>query len=390
MFSLMRRPILLLCATLTLLSAADEPSNSSPDRAGPATINGIPVPPSPGDPIAHPGTRIWQPPTFTHWPGIVFEDEERNLAFSLPVPPDRELDRQAKLDRPDGAYHNPFGWQVGDSGTIGWQDGEALPITLPQNPELDRVSGLLGLPTKPGIHTAEVVFGEHSATFQLRVASIREPWPAVSLVNGFPVDADGVPLVLVDQRRDPNVERQWSALRKGDPRPTSGPVWLVGDPLASADGDAWEGVAAERLEAMDLRAPHHAALVALAPLGEVIPRTICWSPGNAAVHSHTWSPEEERLLGAIASRCETLGVRPRLVLLLPPLPLDENLREVAAQRRHLLRRSAVFTGWEVIDAAVVCGEPEQATQLAPGLHTRYPVGKARQALASTLAEALAE
>ncbi|MDA3962072.1 MAG: hypothetical protein PF961_14870 [Planctomycetota bacterium] len=352
-------------------------------------INGIPVPPSPGDPDAHPGLRIWDEPSFTHYPAVVYADEVRNLAFSIPVPPERSRDREAGLDRPDGAYHNPFGWTGGDSGTIGWTDSDQWPITLPLDAELQRVSGLLPLPTGEGVHEAAISIAGATRSMHLRVSAVRGTWPHDRLENGFPVDHEGVPVVLMDRRRDPDAERQWAALRTTLPRPT-GQSLVIGDPLASTDGDVWGDLTARTVVATDERYPHHALLVALAKQNGALPRTVLWSPGNAPVNSRVWSPEEERVLAAVRGYYEHRAQMPRLVLLLPPLPAEPDLVAKAEERRDQLRRSALFLGWAVVDAAAAAGAPEGANRVGEGVYAIYPTGPARLRVAAAVAAALVE
>lgn len=357
---------------------------------GARMINGIPVPPSPGDPVAHPGHRIWDPPRFTHYPLVAYEGESRNLAFVIPIPPDRSRDQAVGLDRPNGAYHNPFGWQGGDSGTISWnQDSERLPITLPDDPELEAVSGLLDLPLISGRHRALLTIETGEASLDLRVVAVRSPWPHQRLVDGFPVDSEGIPVVLVDRRRNPNTERQWAALRARLPRPDGRPL-VVGDPLAAPGGTAWEGLddLAELRVCEPGRYPHHSLAVAVATLPDPLPSTIVWSPGNDPVHARLSSPEEERILGALRNRLEHLGALPRLVLLLPPMPVEAHLQVEAQARRGQLRRSAQFLDWEVIDADALNGSSAEDNRVAEGVYARYPVGEARLAIRDAVRAAL--
>lgn len=370
--------ILLFCLPL----AGGEPS-------GPPMIEGKVVPPSPADPVAHPGLRIWDEPAFTHWPSIVYDREERNLAFFLPVPANRELDQKKGFKRPEGGYSNPFGWQAGDQGTIGWEPGAKLPFTLDADPEIDRVSGLLTLPLQTGIHTAVVTIAKGTRNLRLRIADAKQTWPLAKLVNGFPVDAEGVPTVLVDQRPDPGRERRFEVFKPDLPRPT-GRALVVGDPMAAMGSDCFRDLDAEVRPATDLRYPQNAALIALASLGAPLPRTILWSPGNDILFANAWSEEEDRLLGGLRTRLESLGAMPRLVLLLPPLPVDDELQERAVARREFLQRSAQFRGWSVLDVQMIIKDQLKATEVGPSVHTRYPHGLAmvqiRQAIAQSLAQ----
>ncbi len=320
------------------------------------------VPPSPSTAS---GERIWPDPSFTHWPAVVYVGEERNCSFSLPV-------RAA-----------------GVAGWIRWTDAELLPFVLPA--DTDRISGLLSLPQTIGMHDAQVGIAERTWNLALRVVDVREPWPLAALQDGFPVDAEGVPVVLLDQRRDPSVERQWKFLVRDLPR-GEGPAVVVGDALESGGSSVFAdlplGAADVVTVATDLRRGDHAALVALAPLLITVPKTVIWSPGNANLFLGTWTAEEERVLGAVRSRCAALGAQPHLVLLLPPVPVDEELHELATQRRELLARSAAFQGWQIIDVEHIAGPAATANRLAEGVFTRYPLGQAQAQVRAALAREL--
>ncbi len=317
------------------------------------------VPPSPSTAS---GERIWPSPRFTHWPAVVYADEVRNGSFALPV-------------RTGGV-----------AGSIGWRDGERLPFVLPT--DTDRTSGLVVLPRAPGLHTAEVVIGDEQWELTLRVVDARSPWPLAALVDGFPVDIDGVPVVLVDQRRDPAIERQWKLLTQGLPRGT-GPAIVIGDPLESLGASVFTGLDAVCRIAVDDRRSEHAALVALAGVLDPVPRTLIWSPGNANLFLGTWTAEEERMLAVVRSHCAVLGAQPRSVLLLPPIPIDAALQESARERREMLARSAAFQGWQVLDAERLAGPADQANRVADGLYTRHPIGPARDRIVAALRAELA-
>ncbi len=317
------------------------------------------IPPSPS---TAPGVRIWPDPRFTHWPAVIYADEARNLSFELPV-------RQA-----------------GTAGSVGWEGGAAaLPITLPDDTE--RVSGLLPVPGGFGVHTACITIADTTTRLPLRLIDVRQAWPLAAMRDGFPVDAAGVPTILVDRRRDPSGERQWNLLARDLPRGLGQPL-VVGDPLADLGGDAWKGLTAELRIAVDDRHPQHAVLVALATLPQPLPRTLVWSPGNGALFGGAWTAEEERLLGAVRSRCAALGAMPRLVLLLPPIPLDPGLQALARTRREQLARSAGFQGWSVVDLDAVAGPAETANRVADGLFTRHPIGEARARITAAIADEL--
>jgi hypothetical protein len=208
------------------------------------------------------------------------------------------------------------------------------------------------------------------------------------------VDADDVPVVLLDQRRSVDQERRLALLRSIPPRPGGRPL-VVGDPLEALGRDVWEGLDADVRPATDAQRPDHAALVALAkalnraPSGgaALSPRTLVWSPGNGILFAGPWTGEEERLLHAVRARCDALGFRPRLVLLLPPWPAD--LEDEARARRETLRRCAAQLGWVVIDAARAAGEATSANRMGDGVFTRYPLGEAQAAIRRLLADELA-
>jgi hypothetical protein len=354
------------------------------------TVSTLELPPSPSK---APGVRIWPDPHFTHWPSIVYRDESRNVAFTLPVK------------------------SAGINGTIAWTFSKPLPFTLPS--DADAISGLLPLPTDVGTHQATVTLDGNAAStkqdeltdegiihqvkapleaksysLSLRVVDAREAWPLARLEQGYPVDHDGKPVVLQDRRRGTREERVFSLLDADGTRPTGRAV-VVGDPLEAMGSQAMTGLDADLRVASDERFPHHAVLVALAsvladplPSGHSRPRTIVWSPGNQSLISGAWTSEEERLLGAVRTRCERLAIAPRLVLALPPLPIETHLQARAAERRELLLRSANRLGWAVIDLARAAGAPEQANLFAPQVFTTYPVGAAQERMRIALKEAL--
>ena len=325
------------------------------------------IPPSPS---TVPGIRIWPDPVLTHWPAVVYADEPRNVAFSLPV-------------RTPGA-----------SGSIGWAGQPQLPFTLPT--DLERISGLLPLPTAIGHHRAELSIAGAvlPLRLELRIVDARGPWPHAALREGFPIDAEGVPVVLLDRRRDASQERKWALVNSIQRTRPSGRAVVVGDPLAAMGASAFDGLDARLRIGIDDRQPTHAQLVALAQdMAEwgsqpalTAPRTIFWSPGNRALLNNTWSPEEERFLGVVRSRCEALEVFPRLVLVLPMAPIDdrEPARELAVQRREQLRRTAANQGWVVLDAQRWAGTAEEAFRIAEQVFAEGPVGEPRERLAAAL------
>ena len=337
---------------LTALGAADAGADA------PATTvetPAPPLPPMPPSPSSVPGIRIWPEPAFTHWPAIAYADETRNLSFALP------------------------NQKPGQSGTIGWRGGEMMPITMPT--EGDSASGLLPLSLDIGTHTAQVVLGAASWPLVVRIADVRQPWPLARLQDGFPVDEHGVPVVLLDRRRRANEERKWSLTRAHSPRP-EGRALMVGDPMEALGVSLFDGQDAVCRTALDQRYPSHAVLVALSDLG--LPRTVVWCPGNQELFGAGWSEEEERVMGALRSRCDALGILPRLVLIAPPVPVDESLKDIAAKRRDLLISSAISQGWVVIDAEAVVGPAETANRVQDGLFTRYPCGAAQARLIAAI------
>lgn len=367
-----------------------------------ACAAGADAPTIPPSPSTHPGRRILPLPHFTHWPAIAYGDERRNAAFTIPYA-NPAVD--AKGFRPV-VYEEPVP-RCGAPGSIGWEGGEQMPIRLPD--EGEGISGLIDLSLAPGQRTAvltldnpakapegrgwRAVAGEPprlALGLPVRVVDAREDWPLARLQDGYPVDAAGVPVVLLDSRRNADRERKLALLRRDPPR-GEGRALVVGDPLEALGRSVWEGLDAETRPAPDDRHPHHAVLVALAqalnraPAGGAAldPRTILWCPGNQVLAGGAWDPEEERLLGAVRTRCEALGFRPRLVLALPPLPVDQ--KERAQERRELLRRSANQLGWVVVDLARAAGEPEEANRVGEQVFTANPNGAAQERMRELLA-----
>jgi hypothetical protein len=306
--------------------------------------------------------RIWQPPRFTHWPAVVYAGESRNLAFQLPLK------------------------QPGGNGRFHWQGGVELPFELPANPDWDQISGLAPLPEGIGTHLADVDIRDEQHELAIRRVGIADPWPHAALVEGFPVDSDGRPVVLQIQRRDPDLERRWSLMRPELPRP-DGRALCLGDPLTAMGRGVFDGLDADVTVAMDARYPHHAALVALAQI-DTWPETLIWSPGNAGLFARVWNAEEIRLLEAITSRCELAGALPRLVLVLPPVPIDRALEAQARERRELLGRVAGTLGWRVVDVDAVAGPAEEANRVGESAYTRYAHGAAQEAVRRALADLL--
>jgi hypothetical protein len=330
------------------------------------------VPPSPS---TVPGVRIWPAPAITHWPAVIYADEARNVAFGLPVR------------------------QPGVAGSIGWHGQPALPITLPVN--LEQISGLLPLPTVPGAYQAELILAGQlqSGALQIRLVDAAKPWPQTALRDGFPVDAEGVPVVLIDHRRDANDERRWTLIASlNRPRP-AGQALIVGDTMAALGDSPFNQLPAKIVAAVDETQPWHAQIVALATEaatwgGEPLktgPRTIVWSPGNRALQANTWTTEEDRVFGLLRTRLSALEIYPRLVLILPPTPIDDRepvLKQAVVRRDHL-RRAAAALGWIVLDAERFAGPSEAANQVAEHVYAPGPVGEARLRLRAAMAAELA-
>jgi hypothetical protein len=330
----------------------------------------ISIPPIPPSPSTAPGVRIWPDPQFTHWPAVAYDDETRNIAFSLPIRP--------------GIKTGTIGWEKTDT-----QNQSPWPLTLPDDAE--STGGLLPLPLTVGVHRALAQLGDSQYPLNVRVVDAHGEWPLVRLQRGFPVDDAGTAVVLLDHRRGTREERMWSFLDTRLPRP-SGRALIIGDALVAFGQSTWDDLDADLRPVHDERYPQHAALIAFAAAlrGEAnrLPRTIIWSPGNQVIAGAAWSAEEERVLGVVRTRLERLGVQPRLILCLPPLPVEAHYRTLAEERRALLQRSASRLGWIIVDAARLAGEPEQANQLSDGVFTTYPHGQALKRIRDGLREAL--
>ena len=321
----------------------------------------------PESPSKAPGKYIWDEPGFTHWPAIIYRAESRNVAFMI----HNRFSKKGKLAE----------------GSIGWPPNEQRSFTLPAREDALRVSGLTPLPVTPGRHQAMLKIGEESFDLPLRIIDIKEPWPMTALKNGFPVDAEGHPVVLRIERPESQAGKNSGLLDTFGKRP-EGKAALIGDPLAALGSDSWAGVNATRIEAMDQRYPHNAVLVALAQLQPPYPRTLIYSPGNQALFARSWTAEEERILQAIEQRWQVLGVMPKLVLALPPIPVQSYLQKQAKERRDLLRRSAVFRGWSIVDVEEVVGPASEANKVAEGAYTNYPIKEARTRLSDALSKIL--
>jgi len=320
---------------------------------------------APPSPSTAPGERIWPEPRLTHWPPVVYRDEHRNCAFRLPV-------------------RDP-----GQPGSVGWEGGARLAFTLPEEERIDSASGLVDLPGTPGEHRLVLRLGEAKWTLPFRLVPVGDTWPHQNLINGFPVDGAGFPVGLLARRRDADVERRYALFKPELPRGTGEPV-IVGDPMPALGSTSWDGLELRQVPVAETRHPHHAALVTIAGLGDAVPATLVWSPGNHALLNRTWSSEEERFLDVVEARYQHRGRMPRLLLVLPPVPVDEALHEEAGRRRGLLARMADRLGWEVIDAERVCGPAAEANRVGEGVYTTYPHGEARIRLRDAIAQAVAE
>lgn len=317
------------------------------------------LPPSPSE---APGVRIWQPPAFTHWPAIAYPDETRNAAVAIPVK------------------------TAGAQGELGWEQEAPVAVTLPA--DADRTSGLVDLVLAPGLRRLRVGLSGEDTLLPIRVVPAGEPWPLARLVDGYPVDAAGVPVVLLDARRLAGGERAWKLLREELPRP-AGRALIVGDPMPAMGGAPWSGLEAEQRPATDLAKPHHACLVALAKLPDPLPRTLIWCPGNGAVRYGDGDPEEVRFLGVVRTRFAALGAMPLLILALPPRPVDSRLQRVHDQRREALVNEADRIGWKILDLARAAGDPAEANRVGDGVFTAYPTGAALARVHEVLAAVLA-
>lgn len=336
------------------------------ERESPAYLPLSDVPPSPSQASAE---RIWPDPHLTHWPPLIYDDESRNAALTLPI-------REA-----------------GVAGWWGWQNGPRIPFTLPQQAMGDQTAGLIGIPQEVGRHQGQVVIADHSWPLALRVIDVdSKPWPHQGLENGFPVDAEGVPVVVRLRRQYGQGDRRWIALR-GRPPAGQGPALFIGDPLLSlgrgvidpvTQADDQEALPSLVTHFVDSAHPSAAGLVAWAQWQHLEPRLVVWSPGNRCLESRLWTAEELRFMEAINQSVTAAGYQPRAVLLLPPLPVEQALRERAHGRLQALRYHATRHGWEVLDGEAIAGRQGQGAELSPGLYLRYPHGAAQDALREKL------
>jgi hypothetical protein len=292
-------------------------------------------------PAAVPGLRILPPPALTHWPAIAYPDEARHAAFSIAY-------HDPALHRRQPAFAGTV-LQAGDEILVGWSDA-LVPARLP--PGREGIGGLLPLPG-PGDHRA-MIAGTEAV---LRVVPAAEPWPIAGLRDGFPVDASGAAVVILDRRQDRAGDRAFRWLASPPPRPSGSPVVL--GPAAVVAGLPGRGIPCDHPTH-----PHHAALAALAAIDRDPPRTVVWLPGPESLNSKAWR-EEDRVLGAVRSRYGARGFLPRLVLVLPPEPTPPHPDHGA--RLRLLRAAARSQEWEVVDPAD--GTP---SEIAPGVFAHDP------------------
>jgi len=326
-----------------------------------ALLPALELPPSPAD---VPGIRIWPPPAFTHWPAVVYSDEERNAAVGVPV-----KKRGAKAE-----------W--------GWEGEAPIPLQLPD--DVDQTSGLVQLSLQPGVRRLRVGLPDGDHRLPLRVEPATAPvWPLAKLIDGYPVDEAGVPVILLASRPQPARERIWAPLRKDLPRP-EGRALIVGDRLEAWNDSPWNGLDAEVRPATDLVKAHHACLVALAKLPQPLPRTLIWCPGNEAIQVGEHDPEEGRLLGVLRERFAALGALPVLVLALPPRPVERRLQAAHDARREALVAEADRTGWRLADLARAAGDPESANKVGDNVFTAYPAGEAMGRVREVLKASLAK
>ena len=275
----------------------------------------------------------------TAWPAVIHADEAHRLAFRLSA-------------------------AAPGSATVGWDGGEASPFALPAGVS----EGLLALPHGAGLHHGVARCDGRESAFTIRLAEVASPWPIAALRRGLPVDAEGVPVVLLDRRPTVNDLRRARLAATALPRPAGRPL-LVGDPL----GGGWRDLDAEQRVACALPFPQHAALLALVDVGQ--PRTIVWSPGNGALYARSWA-DESRLCAALGTRLSALGMRPRLVLALPPAPVASTWSDADRQRRQELTSAAQAAGWELCDLAAAAGEARLANRVSDGLYGEQPLGAA--------------
>lgn len=369
-YSAAMRAVLLFLAFSAVLVAADLPTAPVlPPAVVTASLLAEELPRVdtsdwPASPSTVPGTRIWPAAHLTHYPPIIYEDERRHAALAFPLP---------------------------EAGTIrlGWAGAVPYELAIPLTLVGKQQSALVWLPMQQQRATIELqIPGRRLERLPLRFCTLAGPWPHAGLRGGRPVDAEGVPVIIRMPRWQPESQRRWAWFTSTPERPT-GQALVVGDPLTAQGSSCFDGLDAQCVALNETRTPAAALLPVLAGLSAPYPRTLVWSPGNQCLIENTWTREEERLLILCRARFTALGVRPRLVLVLPPLPVAQDLRPMARQRHDFLLRTAAFSGWQVIDSPRYLPAPEQANALAPGLTTTYPCGAAQTTLRALIADQLA-
>ena len=110
-----------------------------------------------------------------------------------------------------------------------------------------------------------------------------------------------------------------------------------------------------------------------------------WSPGNAAIEQGRWREDELRFIDVINQASFGQGHSTRCILLLPPLPIAQRLRDKAVERRQMLRRHASLHNWSILDAERIAGKSGEGAQVfSEGIYTRYPNGAAQADLRKRL------
>jgi hypothetical protein len=351
------------------------------------------VPPSPSSVTA---AALVETFGFAAWPPIVYADERSNVACRIPPEPTAALQVAVPFNANPAAPKQSSG-----PSTLGWSTGPLATIRLPAEP----TGALLPL---PGLGTHEAVLntaaGRHQAT--LRVAPANQPWPVHHLSgsnaqppwdSGLPVDAQGIPVVLVDRRRDLTQDRHLGAVTAfARQRPTGAPL-VIGDPQASQDqAPLWQAAVKAGATALSATHPRRPSCAILAALGRAqttwnadpasVPSAIVLMPGPRSETDPQDLMTEERLLGALRSRLDALGLSPRIVVLLPWPPLAQD-RAWDAGRGARLRQIAVHLQVIVLDPERIAGPAAEAHRLVPGAYARTPQGAARDALSAALAKA---
>jgi hypothetical protein len=297
-------------------------------------------------------------PTLGPWPVVVYRDEERHLAVELPV---------------------VLG---GTTVSLSWRGGSPMAVVLPTEGPRRRSALLPWRPAEGGGElTAHTAWG--SSTLPVRVVEAHEPWPIAGLREGRPVDDAGRAVVLLVDRMDGGGERRWAWLRAAT-QPGTGPLLVAAPP-------SWLPVLGEfggaTVALQHPVFPLHDVLPALAALRET-PAAVLLLPGDGSLLTGGADAEEPRVLEAVARRWAGQERQPRLVLVLPALPLQASLREAALLRRQRFRRVAVDWSWALVDEERVA-PAVSARALAPAVFATVPQGEHAVRLRAALAAALA-